>query len=238
MATDALGNTITTNKTYMVGGLAVHIDGDSITLALGNSNEGKVRQKASHLFNLADLLASISGGGGSWKQSVRVATTANGTLSTAFENGDTIDGVTLATGDRILIKNQSTASQNGIYTVNASGSPTRATDADTGAEIRGAVVFVEQGNVNADTMWVLSTNAPITIDSTSLSFIGVGRAVVNVNGATLDDSSVDITKLNGAGGVATGAMLYCDGTAWIALDPPGASATLKHDGTAPFWELD
>ena len=64
------------------------------------------------------------------KNSVRVATTANGTLSSAFANGQTVDGVTLATGDRILLKNQSTGSQNGIYTVNASGAPTRATDFD------------------------------------------------------------------------------------------------------------
>src|SRR5436190_10072507 len=63
-----------------------------------------------------------------WKSSVRAATTATGTLATAFANGQVIDGVTLATGDRILIKNQSTGSENGIYTVNASGAPTRATD--------------------------------------------------------------------------------------------------------------
>ena len=68
--------------------------------------------------------------GFSWKQPVRVATTANGTLATAFANGQTIDGVTLATGDRILIKDQSTGADNGIYTVNSSGAPTRATDAD------------------------------------------------------------------------------------------------------------
>ena len=55
------------------------------------------------------------------KNSVRVATTANGTLATAFANGQTVDGITLATNDRILLKDQSTGSENGIYTVNASG---------------------------------------------------------------------------------------------------------------------
>ena len=64
------------------------------------------------------------------KNSVRVATTANGTLSSAFANGQTVDGITLSTGDRILLKDQSTGSQNGIYTVNSSGAPTRATDFD------------------------------------------------------------------------------------------------------------
>jgi hypothetical protein len=95
------------------------------------------------------------------KESVRAATTANGTLATAYENGDTIDGVTLATGDRILIKNQSTAAENGIYTVNASGAPTRAADANTSGELSpGTVVYVESGTANAGvTFSVTSTTA-------------------------------------------------------------------------------
>jgi phage-related tail fiber protein len=103
--------------------------------------------------------------------SVRVATTTNGTLATAYENGDTVDGVTLATGDRILLKNQTTGSENGIYTVNASGAPTRATDADASSELTaGAFVFVEEGTANADTGWILTTNNAITLGSTSLTF--------------------------------------------------------------------
>ena len=84
------------------------------------------------------------------KDSVVATTTANGTLSTAFANGQSIDGVTLQTGDRILLKNQTTASQNGIYNVNASGAPSRATDMGTGSNAAGAFVFVEQGTVNAE----------------------------------------------------------------------------------------
>ena len=70
-----------------------------------------------------------------WKQSVRAASTTAGTLASSFANGSVVDGVTLATGDRILIKNQSTGSENGIYTVNATGAPTRATDADASADV-------------------------------------------------------------------------------------------------------
>lgn len=92
-----------------------------------------------------------------FKASVRVATTSAGTLASSFENGDTVDGVTLATGDRILIKNQADASENGIYVVNASGAPTRAVDADTDAELtKGAFTFVEEGSTNAASAWVLS----------------------------------------------------------------------------------
>jgi hypothetical protein len=105
------------------------------------------------------------------KQSVRVATTAAGTLATDFENGDTIDGVTLATGDRILIKNQSTGSQNGIYVVASSGAPTRATDADASSEVTGGMfVFVEEGTSNADSGWVLTTDGAVTLGTTSLTF--------------------------------------------------------------------
>lgn len=93
------------------------------------------------------------------KDSVRVATTSAGTLSSAFANGQTVDGVSLATGDRILIKDQSDATENGVYTVNASGAPTRATDFDSSADVTaGAFVFVAEGTANADSGFVLTTN--------------------------------------------------------------------------------
>lgn len=107
----------------------------------------------------------------SWKQAVRVATTAPGTLSSSFENGDTVDGVTLATGDRILIKNQAAGAENGIYTVNASGAPTRATDADSGAELVNASMYVSEGTANADLQFVCTNNATISLGSTSLTFV-------------------------------------------------------------------
>lgn len=109
-----------------------------------------------------------------WKDVVRVATTAAGTLASSFENGDTVDGVVLATGDRILIKNQATAADNGIYVVAASGAPSRATDADTGTEMVGAIIPVSDGTVNADRVFQCTTNATITIGSTSLSFSELG----------------------------------------------------------------
>lgn len=110
----------------------------------------------------------------SWKQAVRAATTAAGTLATSFANGQTVDGVVLATGDRILIKNQAAPAENGIYTVNASGAPTRATDADTGAELVNASCYVSSGTTNADTQWTCSTDGPITLGTTGLTFAQAG----------------------------------------------------------------
>lgn len=125
-----------------------------------------------------------------WKEPVRVATTAAGTLASSFENGDTVDGVVLATGDRILIKNQSTASENGIYTVNASGAPTRATDADSGAELLGATVAVTNGTANADSVWLCTANATISVGVTSLPWVRVGPTN---SGQQTYTSSVSIT---------------------------------------------
>lgn len=105
----------------------------------------------------------------SWKQPVRAATTIPGVLSTFFESGDVIDGVTLATGDRILIKNQSTATENGIYTVNATGAPTRANDLLAGTSAAGAVVYVIEGVENG-TISFDQTNVSATVDSNDLKF--------------------------------------------------------------------
>lgn len=129
------------------------------------------------------------------KASVRVATTATGTLASAYENGDTVDGVTLATGDRILLKNQSTGSENGIYTVNASGAPTRATDADSSAKVTANLyVFVEEGTTNADTGWTLTNNGAITLGTTALTFTqftGAG-AVTAGAGLTKTGNTLDV----------------------------------------------
>lgn len=121
------------------------------------------------------LTVKIIKGLSSWKQPVRAATTVNGALATAFENTDVIDGVTLATGDRILLKNQTAGAENGIYTVNATGAPTRATDFDTDTKaIASIMVPVEEGTANLDKVFQLTTNNPITIGTTALTFAEFG----------------------------------------------------------------
>ena len=116
------------------------------------------------------------------KDSVVATTTANGTLASAFANGQTIDGVSLSTNDRILIKDQNTATENGIYKVNASGAPTRVDDLATGADAAGAFVFVEQGTVNAENGFVCTSNK--------------GSAVVGTN-------NLAFSQFSGAGQITT-----------------------------------
>lgn len=149
----------------------------------------------------AQLDAAVAGL--KWKAAVRAATSAAGTLASSFENGDVIDGVTLATGDRILIKDQASGGENGIYTVNASGAPTRGTDADSAAEILQAAVFVQEGTANADTGWVNTTNAPITLGTTATVWAQFTGATVTA-GAGLTSSGSTINAIAGAAVVTGG----------------------------------
>jgi hypothetical protein len=105
------------------------------------------------------------------KASSRVATTAPVLLASGLENGDTVDGVTLATGDRVLVKDQSTASENGIYVVQASGAAVRADDFNTSAKVTtGSFTFIAEGTTNGDQGFVLTTNDTITLGTTGLTF--------------------------------------------------------------------
>jgi hypothetical protein len=108
----------------------------------------------------------------SLKTTVRVATVATGTLATAFENGDTVDGVTLATGDRILIKDQSTATENGIYVVEATGAPSRADDFATGISANGIFTWIELGSTNAGHAYICnSASGSDIVDTNNISFV-------------------------------------------------------------------
>lgn len=121
------------------------------------------------------------------KTVARVATTANITISTALNSGDSIDGVTLANGDRVLVKDQSAAADNGIYVVAAS--PARAADADSWLELVGAYLSVAEGTVNADTTWLNTANAGGTLGSTAVTFTAQPNLNSLVAGDGLDKTA-------------------------------------------------
>jgi hypothetical protein len=108
----------------------------------------------SGLFPQIEVTGIISGRGLSSRRAVRVATVTNGVFATAYADGQTVDDVVLVTGDRVLIKNQSTAMENGVYVVQASGPPLRAEDFDEEDSVGGSVVWVLEGTRGAQTQWL------------------------------------------------------------------------------------
>lgn len=132
------------------------------------------------------------------KQSVRVATTDPINLASDLNAGDTIDGVTLVAGDRVLVKNQSTALENGIYVATTSGAASRSSDAngtaDTGELKPGTFTFVEEGSANSDKGFIVSTNGTITIDSTAIAwtqFSGAG-SFTSGDGLSKDGNTINV----------------------------------------------
>ena len=133
------------------------------------------------------------------KDSVHVASTANVALtagSSGLEAGDAIDGVTLVAGDRVLLKNQTDASENGIYVAVASGgTPARSDDANASVDVTsGMFVFVEEGTANGDQGYVLTTNNVITLNTTNLTFTqfsGAGQITAG-NGMTKSANTLNV----------------------------------------------
>ncbi len=184
----------------------------------------------------------------SWKQAVRAATTgalpantySNGTSGvgatlTGNSNGalSAQDGVTLVANDALLVKDEATGANKGIYTLTQVGDGshpyilTRRTDADSGAELVNASVYVSEGTTNADTQWTCSTNATITVGSTSLAFaqltsaggsVPTSRVITSGSGLTGGgDLSADRTLAVGAG---TGITVNADD---VAIDKATAA---------------
>lgn len=176
------------------------------------------------------------------KDSVRLATTGNITIASDLNVGDTIDGETLADGDRVLVKNQSSAGENGIYIAGAT--PVRAADANTAAELTGGTfVFVEEGTANGDNGYVFTHNGtPETFGTTAMpvvQFSGAGQIVagdalsksgntINVNddNVTLEVSS-DTVRIKGISATAKGDIILGAATngGYTRHTKPSSSAT-------------
>lgn len=204
--------------------------------------DGTVAQDA---VTLAQLQAVSSGM--DVKASCRAATTGVITLASP---GATIDGVAMAAGERVLVKDQSAAptpnSANGIYVWNGAAVPmTRAADADSNAEVTaGLFTFVSEGTVNADSGWYLSTNNPIVLNTTPLLFVqfsGAGQITAG-NGLTKNGNTLDVgagagltvaadTVLIGPGQVVNSMVTSIDAAAKLTGATPVANGGTA--GTTP-----
>ena len=155
---------------------------------------------------------------------VRAATTANIDLTQDLQNGDTLDSITLATNDKILVKNQTNQTQNGIYVVVASGTASRDTDFDTVDELAGQMIIVKEGSNNADTFHLCTTDSG-TIGSANITFTQVTPS----GGGT-------VTQIIASTGL-TGGTITTTGT--IAVDVgTTASKIVQLDGSARLPAVD
>ncbi len=172
-----------------------------------------------------------------FKHSVLVATTGPVTLSGL----QTVDGVALTAGVRVLVKNQAAGKDNGLYQVVAGGAWTRSPDADASAKVTpGMLVLVERGTVNADSAWQLVTDAPITLGVTALTYeMTFGRT--GVAAGTYRSLAVDaygrVTAANNPTTVAgyglTDVYTKTELDQALALKAPLASPALTGTPTAP-----
>jgi hypothetical protein len=193
----------------------INIDGNTISSTNVNGNiildpngTGVIDASATRITNLAEPSADSDAAtkyyvdaarsGLDVKNSVKAATTANITLS----NTQTIDGVALSVGDRVLVKDQTTASQNGIYVV-ASSSWTRSTDADAPAELNpGTFVFVEQGTINDNTGFVVVSDSVVTIgtDDINWTLFSASGTLIAGNGLSKNGYTLEV-NVAGSGGI-------------------------------------
>jgi hypothetical protein len=142
----------------------------------------------------------------------RVATTANIDLTADLQNGDTLDGITLVTGDKVLVKNQTTVADNGIYTVVASGTASRNTDYDSITELAGQIVVVQEGSTHGDDLFLCTTDTSATLGVSDITFTQVfpssGGTVTQV--AVADAGSSEFT--------VTGSPITSSGTISLAVN--------------------
>lgn len=244
---DTFSNTELSTGTYskITGVGAQSQDLDMNTHKITNVTDPAADQDAATKAYVDNLLSGLK-----FKASVRVATTAAGTLATDYENGDTLDGIVLATGDRILIKNQADQTTNGIYVVAASGAPTRSTDADAASELPQMAVFVREGTTNADSGWVLTTDGTITLGVSNLTFeqfSGAGQITagsgISKTGNTL---AVDATVIRTTGAQSAQEKKLTDANGNEVLDATGSVASAVNQvkvtnaatGTAPIISAD
>ncbi len=140
------------------------------------------------------------------------ATTANISLSTDLENGDTLDGVTLVTGDRVLVKDQTDATENGLYLVVASGAASRDPEHDTIAELSGQMIVVNQGTANDNKIFLCTTDSDATIGVSNITYTQVTPSNVGTvtSVAVADSGSSEFT--------VTGSPITSSGTISLAVN--------------------
>lgn len=168
------------------------------------------------------------------KTGVVAATTEAGTLATSFANGSTVDGVVLATGDRLLIKDQVAASENGIYIVQASGAPVRAEDFDQTSpidEINGALVGVQEGTDNAGKTFVQQGDV-VTVGTDAINFVYFNSAdqITASNGLVRVANDIQLASTVAGDGLALAAGILSVNVDSASIEINADTLRVKADG--------
>lgn len=150
------------------------------------------------------------------KPNVRAATTGN--INISNPGTAVFDGVTLSSGQLLLVKSQSASAENGIYTFNGSGSAlTRITQMDAWTEVNGAVTTVDEGTVNADTMWLCTSNSGGTIDSTAIAWQQIPTSA-GLSNSNFVDKETPSGSVNGSNAAFTLANTPVSGSEHVYLN--------------------
>lgn len=161
---------------------------------------------------------------------VRAATTANITIATALNNGDTLDGLTLATGDRVLVKDQSATAQNGVYVVGAS--PARSTDFNEWLEFPGSVVTVTEGTDNIGTLWRCTAASGGTLGTTAITYVSFsGSSTLTINATAITGGTIGNLLLHGSGDVVRELALGSGVSTALGNTANAAGGFLTYDAT-------
>lgn len=160
---------------------------------------------------------AIETGALAWKRAVRVVSTSNITLS----GTQSIDGVSLSAGERVLVAGQTTASANGVYLV-AAGAWSRAGDSDAASEFEGQAVYVREGTAKAGSVYVLSTTGAITVGSTSLTYVQFKTLSAAGSGSNY---TIDLSGAGGSVGIIAGSG--------ITISRSGNDLTIAASASAP-----
>jgi hypothetical protein len=166
------------------------------------------------------------------KFNITCATTANVDIATELENGDVVDGYTLATGDTVLVKNQTTQSENGVYIVNTSGAATRAGFFNDDLSIKGAILMVAKGTANQGTIWRNTNTTSITVGVTNITFDDYVKTVDNVG---TGEGEIFRDKVGGTGNLKTikqsGKITVTNNADDITIDTTAEINTASNVGT-------
>jgi len=211
-------------------------------------------RQITQLLQRGDIVMRGQGAGNS---SVRAATTANIDLATDLEAGDSLDGVTLAAGNLVLVKNQTAPEENGVYKASVSGAASRADAFSTYDAHVGAIIAVEEGTAGGDTLWQCTSAAGGTLGTTAIAWTQVGipaaGSIANAQLANMAEATIkgrasgagtgapqDLTitqTLDMLGATAQGDIAYRDASAWVQLaaGTPGQFLQTQGAGANPKW---